>query len=92
MSQDFRVIGADDPAFKLDGHLSGVFNLTLSHDRHFEVGVSLSYTISLKPSIDVLYLFVETSSWLILLLSLLSYLKCGDYSDLYRDICFPRSL
>ena len=40
VSQDFRVIGQHDPAVQLDGHLSGVFNLTVSHTRHFSVGMN----------------------------------------------------
>ena len=33
LSQDFRVVGTHEPAFVLNGHLAGVYNLTIDHDR-----------------------------------------------------------
>ena len=38
LSQDFRVIGKHNPAFQLNGHLSGVYNLTLAHNRRMVIG------------------------------------------------------
>ena len=42
LSADFRVVGATQPALKVKGHLSGVYNLTASEGRHiyFDVGTT----------------------------------------------------
>jgi hypothetical protein len=38
LSQDFRVVGKALPAVDLRGHMTGVFNMTLSEERHVNVG------------------------------------------------------
>ena len=37
-SPDLRIVGADDPAFRFEGHLAGVYNLTLEAGKVVMVG------------------------------------------------------
>lgn len=41
-SADFRLIGLGNPVLKLDGHLAGVLNLTLGHQRRVEISETAS--------------------------------------------------
>ena len=38
LSQDIRVIGVNEPAVQLDGHMSGVYNITLEEGRMLVMG------------------------------------------------------
>ncbi len=42
LSQDFRVVGHATPAFVLDGHMTGVYNLTVAESRQVTVNESTS--------------------------------------------------
>ena len=42
LSHDFRVIGRADVAMQLDGHMSGVYNVTLEDGRKMQLGVNAS--------------------------------------------------
>lgn len=41
-SADFRLIGLGNPVLKLDGHLAGVMNLTLGHQKRVEISETAS--------------------------------------------------
>ena len=40
LSQDFRVIGKRSPAVDLQGHMTGVFNITLAEGRNMDIGIA----------------------------------------------------
>jgi len=42
LSHDFRLIGLADVAMQLNGHMSGVYNITLEEGRKFVLGVNAS--------------------------------------------------
>lgn len=41
-SADFRLIGLGNPVLQLDGHLAGVMNLTLGHQKRVEISETAS--------------------------------------------------